>query len=309
VDQLGNAYVVGQTLSTNFPTLNARQTTRNGTNDAFLAKITLTILLPVITVPPTNQAVGVGSTVTFVVTATGAPPLSYQWQTAGTNLVNGTNISGSTISGATNATLTIFNAQTNDNGGYSLIVTNYGGSVTSSVALLTVTNIATVLTLQPTNQTVGVGSTVEFIVGGTAQSPFLLQWLKDGTNLVDGGRITNATSNPLIISNAQTNDSGTYWLVVSNAWGSLASSNAVLTVVPSPLFGSILATGSTNFILSGVGGSNSATYYVLTSSNLLVPLDLWTRIATNQFDSVGGFIFTNAAQTNAPQMFYILEQP
>ena len=34
-----SAYVVGQTASTNFPTLNARQTTLNGANDAFLAKI------------------------------------------------------------------------------------------------------------------------------------------------------------------------------------------------------------------------------------------------------------------------------
>ena len=37
----GNAYVVGQTSSTNFPTLNAFQTFLNGTNDTFLAKILL----------------------------------------------------------------------------------------------------------------------------------------------------------------------------------------------------------------------------------------------------------------------------
>ena len=39
VDPAGNAYVVGQTASTNFPTANAFQTFRNGTNDTFLAKI------------------------------------------------------------------------------------------------------------------------------------------------------------------------------------------------------------------------------------------------------------------------------
>ncbi len=39
VDPLGNAYIVGQTFSTNFPTLNARQTYRNGSNDMFIAKI------------------------------------------------------------------------------------------------------------------------------------------------------------------------------------------------------------------------------------------------------------------------------
>ncbi|MGA3284885.1 MAG: SBBP repeat-containing protein [Verrucomicrobiota bacterium] len=50
LDTNDNAYVVGQTLSTNFPTLNARQTTRNGTNDAFLAKILLTVPSPVLTI-------------------------------------------------------------------------------------------------------------------------------------------------------------------------------------------------------------------------------------------------------------------
>ena len=42
VDPVDGVYIVGQTLSTNFPTLNARQTFRNGTNDMFLAKISIT---------------------------------------------------------------------------------------------------------------------------------------------------------------------------------------------------------------------------------------------------------------------------
>ena len=41
VDPAGNAYVVGQTISTNFATPNAFQTFLNGTNDTFLAKILL----------------------------------------------------------------------------------------------------------------------------------------------------------------------------------------------------------------------------------------------------------------------------
>ena len=39
VDAVGSAYVVGQTLSANFPTNNARQAALNGPSDAFLAKI------------------------------------------------------------------------------------------------------------------------------------------------------------------------------------------------------------------------------------------------------------------------------
>jgi hypothetical protein len=53
VDPLGNAYVVGTTSSQNFPTNNARQTTLNGTNDAFLAKILLAVP-PVLTITTTG---------------------------------------------------------------------------------------------------------------------------------------------------------------------------------------------------------------------------------------------------------------
>jgi hypothetical protein len=76
-------------------------------------------------------------------------------------------------------------------------------------------------------------------------------------------------------------------------------------------FGNIHAESgvSGSFILSGTGGGSNGTYYVLTSSNLLTPLVQWTYIATNQFDSQGDFIFTNTAQTNAPQLFYLLQLP
>jgi len=78
-------------------------------------------------------------------------------------------------------------------------------------------------------------------------------------------------------------------------------------IVPSPSFGNIIAAGGGGFILSGSGGGSNGIYYVLTSSNLLLPLTNWTPIATNQFDSEGDFIFTNTAQTNAPQEFYLLQ--
>ena len=41
VDPFGTAYVAGQTLSTNFPTVNSGESFRLGTNDAFLARIQL----------------------------------------------------------------------------------------------------------------------------------------------------------------------------------------------------------------------------------------------------------------------------
>jgi Immunoglobulin I-set domain/Beta-propeller repeat len=315
VDQSTNAYIVGQTSSANFPTLAAGQTALDGVNDAFVAEIIFTPLLPTITTQPTNQLVEAGQSVVFTLTATGTPPLNYQWQLDGTNLVNGVDTNDTTISGATNATLVIYNAQTNNTGNYTAIVTNYGGSVTSSVAVLTVTDVP-FLTLQPTNQTVGVGSTVSFTVGGYATQPYFLQWLKDGTNLMDGtnssGSIISGSTNSavLTISNAQTNDDGGYVFIVTNNFGSATSAVATLTVLLSPNFTSITAASNNNigsFILSGVGGTNDGTYFVLTSTNLMTPLAQWTPIATNQFGSQGQFIFTNTAPTNTPQLFYLLQ--
>jgi hypothetical protein len=55
VDPFGTAYVAGQTLSTNFPTVDAQQRFRIGTNDAFLARIELDQPLTPPAPPPVVQ--------------------------------------------------------------------------------------------------------------------------------------------------------------------------------------------------------------------------------------------------------------
>jgi len=321
---VNGGYIGGAT--TNVLTISNAQTTNSGSYTVIVANsvgsvtssnalLMVTNVPPGITVQPTSQTVAVGSTVTFSVYGTGTSPFFFQWQKNGTDLTDGTTISGSTISGSTNFILTITDAQTNDSGNYVLIVTNYGGSVTSSVAVLTVASSPVIVT-QPTNQVLAVGSNATFAVTAVGILPLSYQWQVNGTNLVDGTNLVNgditsgSTTANLIISNVQTNNSATnYTVIVTNIAGSATSSNAILTVmiVPSPSFGNIIAAGGGGFILSGSGGGSNGIYYVLTSSNLLLPLTNWTPIATNQFDSEGDFIFTNTAQTNAPQEFYLLQ--
>ena len=62
--------------------------------------------------------------------------------------------------------------------------------------------------------------------------PLFFQWLKNGTNLTDGGRILGAASNVLTISSAATTDSGSYSVIVSNSLDTVSSDAAQLTVVP-----------------------------------------------------------------------------
>jgi hypothetical protein len=64
--------------------------------------------------------------------ATGASPLSYQWQKNEAKLSDGGHYSGCTI-----ATLLVSSVSSNDVAGYRCLVTNAYGSVTSSVAALT----------------------------------------------------------------------------------------------------------------------------------------------------------------------------
>ena len=83
---------------------------------------------PTIVTQPTNQAVVIGGTATFSVTAGGTAPLYYQWAFNETN-----------IPGATYTTLTLTNVQVSQAGNYTVLVTNLFGSVLSSNAMLTVT--------------------------------------------------------------------------------------------------------------------------------------------------------------------------
>jgi glucose/arabinose dehydrogenase len=84
---------------------------------------------PTVTAHPANQTVAPGAPVTFSVRASGTPPLGYQWQRDGANIV-----------GATSQDYTIMSAgQVDDGAMFRAVVTNDFGSVFSNQALLTVT--------------------------------------------------------------------------------------------------------------------------------------------------------------------------
>ena len=82
------------------------------------------------------------------------------------------------------------------------------------------------ITQQPQNQAALAGTTANFSVTVSGIGPFSYQWRKDGTD------ISGPTGSVYTISNAQTNDVGSYSVIIANAYGSVTSSNAVLAVVP-----------------------------------------------------------------------------
>ena len=171
---------------------------------------------PAMVVQPTNEAVVVGSTATLSVVASGTSPLAYQWLFNGLILTN-----------ATNSDLVISNAQVSDSGRYRANVSNPFGSARSITVTLQV-GVPPVIIAQPTNLTVPPGAMASFTVGATGTAPLSYQWSLGGTNL------PGATTNSLVIPNAQLSDAGSYAVLVSNPFGSAASANAVLTVGIAP---------------------------------------------------------------------------
>ena len=82
----------------------------------------------------------------------------------------------------------------------------------------------------PSGLSVVAGETASFSVHASGDEPMTYQWRRDGVPLVDEGRISGATTAQLMIASAQSDDAGAYTVTVANASGSVASSEAALTV-------------------------------------------------------------------------------
>jgi hypothetical protein len=64
-----------------------------------------------------------------------------------------------------------------------------------------------------------------------------------------------------------------------------------------------------NLVLNGSNGQSGATYYVLMSTNLFLPLSQWTPVATNTLGASGNFTITvtNTVTNSTPRRFYTLQ--
>jgi pectate lyase len=200
---------------------------------------------PSINTQPQDQSVFVGQNATFTVNASGSGPLTYQWSLD----------SGAPLTNATNSSLTITNAQLTDIGGYSVLVSNAFGSVSSETAELTVTvPTAPSIVTQPQSLTVLPGQSATFSVSAGGSAPFLYQWYFN-TNTV----LTNATGATFTLTNVQPANAGAYSVVVSNFVSSTTSTNAILSVDTNPVAPSFASQPASQVVLEGGTASFNAT--------------------------------------------------
>jgi hypothetical protein len=183
-----------------------------------------------------------------------------------------------------------YSLDTSTAGQVNLIVTSTNGT-------------APTITNSPVARGVPASSNATFTVGASGTAPLSYQWWFNTTNSVGGG-----TNSSLTITNVQPAKVGGYSVSVTNAYGAVTSSPAALTIILPPTF-TTTSDSSSNSVISGTGGVTNGTYYVLASTNIALPLNQWTPIATNQFDASGDFIFTNPMSTNVLQRFFRLQIP
>jgi len=226
---------------------------------------------PSISTQPQSQTVSPGSNVTFTVTASGTAPLAYQW------LFNNTNIAG-----ATTNFYVLANAQTTNAGNYSVVVTNIAGSITSSNAVLSVSNLPPGILTNPAPQSVFVGGSATFNVVATGTAPLFYQWRLGGTN------IAGADTNTYSLGNIQLTNAGNYTVVVTNLVGSITSSPALLTVNPNVTGTTVLLAGWDTSAQSSFGTSPLPPS--TNAPNLtIVGLTRGSGVLTTQSASAGGW--------------------
>ena len=241
---------------------------------------------PTISQNPVDQTVVTGGNASFNVVASGSAPLFYQWRKGGFSLA-----------GSTNLTLQINGVTAPDAGAYDVVVSNFVGSVTSSVAMLIISNPPPVITQQPTGRTVLVGQSAGFTVSATGTG-LGYQWLFNSSN-VAGANLSNLT-----LTNVSLAQAGNYSVRVTNTSGAVTSSNALLQVSLPPQLS--VSSGSPGTIQFSGNSITGLTYVVQQNTNL--GSANWVPVFTNNTGGSGTYNFSTNS-TGATSVFYRLMFP
>jgi hypothetical protein len=186
-----------------------------GNYAAFLSGLAFVPTPTIITEQPGNQIVPVSSPASFSVAATGMAPLQYQWY-----------VNNRAVAGADKSVLNIASAQAANNGNYFVVVSNALGAVTSSVVVLGTYTIPMITQAPKTPIVITPGKTISLSVKATG-SGLTYQWQLNGTNL------PGAMAASYVMTNAGTNNAGTYTILVSSPYvAAPATATALVSVIP-----------------------------------------------------------------------------
>jgi autotransporter-associated beta strand protein len=257
---------------------------------------------PVITTQPQSQTNLLGTDAVFAADGTSCGPVSYQWY-----------LSSNALADATNATLTVSNAQLADAGSYTVTLSNAAGSSTSAAAVLTIN--------QPPVASNTIASVIENQVLVLAKDKLLagcsdpdgdpLSVASAGPTSTNGGTVSLTSSN--ITYQPATNFIGTdvFTFVVSDGRGGTATGSVLVTVsaasAPSPNIVSgpdILPNGHFHVGFAGIPGYS---YTVQYSPALESPS--WTTLTNLAAGTNGLFDFEDPTDPPPASRYYRTTYP
>jgi alpha-tubulin suppressor-like RCC1 family protein len=178
----------------------------------------------------------------------------------------------------------------------------------------------------PQSQLVNYSSNAVLSVSVSGSQPMSFQWRFNGSNLVNNAHVNGSTNATLTINNLLFTDTGSYSVLVSNAFGSVRSLEATLAVFSPPLVlqqspSQILKAGSDVTLSASVVGSPTLVYQWLVGGTNIVGATRSGLTLTNVQPSMSGdYVLTisnsyGVAQTApislviADSIPYILQQP
>lgn len=256
---------------------------------------------PTITSQPTGVTTNSGNNVQLQVSVnvqqndyTNQLSQGYLWYKNATNLVFAQNITGTNVS----TSYAIVGAADTDSGSYTVVITNYWGSITSAPAVVSVSSPA-VVTSQPVSKSALVGQNVTFSAAASGSGPLTFQWNKNNSPLSDDGVYSGTGTTALSLTSVTANESGSYTVTVGNGSGSTNSNPATLTVSDPPH----VALDRASSTISGTT-LPGVTYVVQSTADLTAPIQ-WTPVLTNVTDNSGVLSYTNTP-SSTPQFLRIL---
>ncbi len=202
-----------------------------------------------------DQTLCSGGSVSFSVTATGSG-ISYQWRKGSVNLSNGGNITGATSDKLTISPVAVADIASDYN---VVISSSFGPDITSTNIALTVNTAPFIITI-PVSQSACLGTSASFSVAATGTA-LTYQWRIGTANLSNGGNISGATSDVLIIDPVRAADSASNYNVdISGTCQSnniskniTLSINTKPVITTSPLSQMVILGSSVSFSVGATG--------------------------------------------------------
>lgn len=182
----------------------------------------------------------------------GSGTYTYQWQSSTSGATGGfSDIGGANAAGYTAGTLSATTW-------FRRVVTGGACAGDTSVAVQISVNPGVLVTTQPP-ATVSLCATNTLQLNIAATNATGYQWYKGVTALSNGGNISGASSNSLILTNATTSDAGSYTVQMTAAAGCSTITSNASTVTVGSLGSSLAANGATNTYVHSDGNTNTYT--------------------------------------------------